>query len=452
MVTIGYPPHYIGGTEIYVSGLVDNLKRRGHCCQVVYIEAFCQKNAKDIYVIHENYSGIMINIIRVNTYYHKLEFLIFDTELREKLIEKFQSIILKFQPDLIHMHPVQLGFDAYLIKSLAKQGHKVIFTYHTPTISCARGDLLFMGREVCDGKIIQQRCTQCMFHKKSIPTWISKFLSKISLSWYQFAYNKVSKFLIIKKFKSFVSIPILINERIKSWDQAISYVTKFIAVSKWVEQIIIKNNVAKKKVALIRHGFRSNLNQNVEEPTEIVKFGYLGRIATVKGIQILLEALRKIPKDINYEFEFYSHDFNKINKNSEEENLISSIYRLEKKDHRIRIISKNSVEILSIITVIAKWDALIIPSVWLESGPQVIYESFAVKTPIIGSNRGGIAELVQEGKTGFLFEPGNSDQLKDLLITCSRNPVKLRALRANITSVRTMDDVTEEMLNIYGII
>ena len=33
-------------------------------------------------------------------------------------------------------------------------------------------------------------------------------------------------------------------------------------------------------------------------------------------------------------------------------------------------------------------------------------------TPVLGSNRGGIPELIQVGKTGDLFEPGNVESLK----------------------------------------
>jgi len=49
----------------------------------------------------------------------------------------------------------------------------------------------------------------------------------------------------------------------------------------------------------------------------------------------------------------------------------------------------------------AKWDAMVVPSLWLESGPQVIYEAFAVKTPILGSRLGGIAELCVKERPGF---------------------------------------------------
>jgi glycosyltransferase involved in cell wall biosynthesis len=56
-------------------------------------------------------------------------------------------------------------------------------------------------------------------------------------------------------------------------------------------------------------------------------------------------------------------------------------------------------------------DALIFPSVWYEGLPRTIVESFAKGTPVIASRLGSMAELVQPGKTGQLYEPGQSAEL-----------------------------------------
>jgi len=53
-----------------------------------------------------------------------------------------------------------------------------------------------------------------------------------------------------------------------------------------------------------------------------------------------------------------------------------------------------------------------VPSLWHEAFGRAIIEAYAHGVPVIGSNRGGITELVEEGRTGFLFEP---DQPKDLM-------------------------------------
>jgi glycosyltransferase involved in cell wall biosynthesis len=92
---------------------------------------------------------------------------------------------------------------------------------------------------------------------------------------------------------------------------------------------------------------------------------------------------------------------------------------------------------------------MVVPSLWLESGPQVIYEAFAVKTPIIGSRLGGIAELVREGETGFLCAPNSANELTTLMRRFAKRPADLRRLRGNIPAVKTTGDVAEDMLKVY---
>ena len=55
--------------------------------------------------------------------------------------------------------------------------------------------------------------------------------------------------------------------------------------------------------------------------------------------------------------------------------------------------------------------AAVVPSIWMENSPLTIYESFAVGLPVIGSDIGGIPELVADGKRGYLFEPQDTEGL-----------------------------------------
>jgi len=52
---------------------------------------------------------------------------------------------------------------------------------------------------------------------------------------------------------------------------------------------------------------------------------------------------------------------------------------------------------------------------WRENMPYSIVEAFAAGTPVIGTNIGGIPELVDEGKTGFICEPGGVQSMADAI-------------------------------------
>ena len=59
---------------------------------------------------------------------------------------------------------------------------------------------------------------------------------------------------------------------------------------------------------------------------------------------------------------------------------------------------------------------LILPSIWPENQPVSITEAMACSLPVIAARMGGIPELVEDEKTGYLFEAGNP---KDLALKMS---------------------------------
>jgi glycosyltransferase involved in cell wall biosynthesis len=59
-----------------------------------------------------------------------------------------------------------------------------------------------------------------------------------------------------------------------------------------------------------------------------------------------------------------------------------------------------------------------------------IVEAFACGTPVICSRLGSMQELVDEGKTGILFEPGNPSELASVVRGLTNNPARLSAMRA----------------------
>lgn len=76
--------------------------------------------------------------------------------------------------------------------------------------------------------------------------------------------------------------------------------------------------------------------------------------------------------------------------------------------------------------------AAIVPSIWMENSPMTIYESYAAGLPVIGSDIGGIPELIEEGETGSLFGPKDADDLaatiRRLLNEADRRTLQYNAL------------------------
>ena len=59
--------------------------------------------------------------------------------------------------------------------------------------------------------------------------------------------------------------------------------------------------------------------------------------------------------------------------------------------------------------------ALVVPSRCMETGPLVALEAMAHGVPVVGSERGGLAELVQPGRNGLLFRPEDPSDLAEAI-------------------------------------
>ncbi len=79
----------------------------------------------------------------------------------------------------------------------------------------------------------------------------------------------------------------------------------------------------------------------------------------------------------------------------------------ERSKHDTRIVYLGYTPQEEVLKCIAAVDAVVVPSLCYENSPTVIYEALSAGVPLIASQIGGVGELIQEGKTGFLFTPGN---------------------------------------------
>jgi glycosyltransferase involved in cell wall biosynthesis len=73
----------------------------------------------------------------------------------------------------------------------------------------------------------------------------------------------------------------------------------------------------------------------------------------------------------------------------------------------------------------ARAQALVLPSICLESFPRVLVEAFAAGLPVIASRLGALAELVQPGETGLLFAPGDAQGLAEQMAWAAAHPAEM---------------------------
>jgi glycosyltransferase involved in cell wall biosynthesis len=85
--------------------------------------------------------------------------------------------------------------------------------------------------------------------------------------------------------------------------------------------------------------------------------------------------------------------------------------------------------------LISKAAFVVVPSEWYENNPLTIIESMTLGTPVIGSDIGGIPELINRNITGYLFSPGSINELTEA-IKC--------AINLNTAEYQQMVEATQE--------
>jgi len=135
-----------------------------------------------------------------------------------------------------------------------------------------------------------------------------------------------------------------------------------------------------------------------------LRVGFLGRLAPHKGIELILQAAT-LHSQL---FELYIGG--KGDKKYEE--------------HLRTTYNSPNIHFMGFVTpddILRCVDVTVVPSLWNEPFGRVVIESYARGIPVIVSNRGGLPEIVQPGKTGFIFDPENHNSLSAILTQISSN-------------------------------
>ncbi|HRI87194.1 MAG TPA: glycosyltransferase, partial [Candidatus Hydrogenedentes bacterium] len=190
----------------------------------------------------------------------------------------------------------------------------------------------------------------------------------------------------------------------KSFDLFRSNVDMFFTPSVFVQEKLIASGLS-------RDRFRVVPNM-VRVPNQVVDAGagkyaaYAGRVAPEKGVDTLIEAAWRtamplhiaghatnVPKEVPPNVQWLGH------------------------------LSGND-----LVEFYANARFLVVPSRWFEAFGLVVAEAMMLGLPVIAANAGALPELVQHGVTGYLFKPGDAQDLARLMLTLWRDPDLCRCL------------------------
>lgn len=296
--------------------------------------------------------------------------------------KKILSEIARFKPDILHVHnffPLATPSVFFAAKSL---GVKTVFTLHNFRILCANGLLLRENKpcELC----VSNGPTPAVIHGCYQGSRLASLAVARMIRRYQGA---------------------------QRWED---FVDQFIVLTNFAKSIYLRAGIPENKISIkpnfIFHPAGEFNPQLQTRSTRKVVF--VGRLSGEKGISTLLKA--KKPTD-NYQLNILG--------DGELGDVVKSAAARDK-----NIVWHGRVSSKEVYAAISDADLLVFPSECYENFPISILEAMAHGRPVVASRIGGIPEIVQDGETGFLFEPGNEHSLSETIQGALGNLEKLRRM------------------------
>ena len=287
---------------------------------------------------------------------------------------KLEQLLRKEHVDVAHLHNIAHQLSPSILDSFKKFGIPVVQTMHDYKLICPTY-MMLAKEQVC------QRC--------------------LGGHYYHAALQKCNKDSFSASLLNMVEM--YIHRGLNLYERGIDL---FIAPSRFLRQKLIEDGIGDTPIFY--------LPNFIDTKEYIPQYGgqnycvYFGRLASNKGVMTLIRAMRGLG-NLNL----------RIVGEGLQRQALQDLVRQEK---------LNNVEFLGYLSggnlkdVIKNSLFVVVPSEWYENCPFSILESFALGKAVIGSEIGGIPELIVPGKDGLLFKPGDVDDLRVKMQSLASDP------------------------------
>lgn len=351
-----------GGAETVCFNTGRLLEEHGH--QIVYFTLKWEQNnpspfSKYFPESKETRRGPLKQVKNLVNYFYHFE-----------AAKKLEQLILEEKPDLAHIHLMWGQITPSIFPVLKKHHIPIIYTVHDYRIVCPAYTFRDGSGRVCED------CQGRYFYKclTHICCKGSKLMSAVMVAEQYFR---------------------------NAFFNPARYINGFIYVSNFAKAIQEKYMPTVKGIPNITlYNFSTSISagEKIDSPRYYL---YFGRLSYEKGVKTLLKAFKDLPK---------SH-LKVVGAGPKENELRAFV--AENKMQNVEFIGYKRGEELNDLVRNAYF--IIVPSEWYENNPMTIIEAYSAGVPVIASNIGGIPEIVENGRTGFLFEGGEINSLKAAL-------------------------------------
>ena len=365
--------HYLkGGSETYYFGLAEGLKKLGH--EVHFFAMQDEKNLPcddaDLFVSAKDYNGATSAAKKIS----EAKSLIYSKES----LEKFEKLCERVHPDIVHMNLVHRQITLSILDAPYLKEHHVpiLFTSHDYILVCPNYLMLDGSGNVCDA-CLGGHFKECFKRKCVKGSTAKSALAMMEADWYK-------------------------------RHQTYSKIGRIIAPSEFMRKKLLEGGFPEKQVVTMQNFVSEDLldrAHKTEDGTDRDKpyFLFFGRLSKEKGIKTLIDAFKlalpQLPEGMRLVI---------AGDGPERAELEPAAGK------NVEFVGfKQGEELRKLVSGAA---FACCPSEWRENMPYSIVEAFAAGTPVIGTNIGGIPELVEDSVTGMLCEPGDAESLAEALV------------------------------------
>jgi glycosyltransferase involved in cell wall biosynthesis len=402
----GYPPTFADGAELRAERTVRALIERGHDILVMSIESVDAADG------HPSHLDSWQDGARVRRLYLSAQAgrrpPVWEHDNAETAAAMAQ-LIDECRPDIVHL------FSGYLmtgsvVRQARDMGISTIVSLTDYWWLCHRITLLRTDGTRCDGPtpVGCARCQSESFRRFRLPARV--WPQTLDHFWRLSSQNN--------RLSTILNLPYHAT-RLSNSIETLNMVDALIAPSHHLANSYIHYGVDPEKLRVWRQGVDINYCV-VRRPAQPIRVGYLGQVKYHKGVDLLVNAWRMLSGPVERQLVIYGSDAGEEKFGHDVRQQIAELRDVE---------WKQPVDRRAVWEVLADLDVVVVPSRWVENSPNIILEAQAAGVVVVGTNLGGVAELIGHEENGLLFEPDSAEDLAGQLQRLLNEPELLAELR-----------------------
>lgn len=424
----GYPPTHSAGAERQTERMAQWLVAQGHHVEVFAIE---QLDAAALRVETQEQDGVTIHRVFYNT--RGADGAFSNSYDHPDIGKALRQILKEHYFDLVHVISGYM-MGGQVIHTAHEAGLPVVLSLMEYWFLCTRLNLLQITGALCSGPETDQKCMRCLMEDKR------RFRRPAEV-----APLVMDAFWAVAQHLPFAhQTTDAITQRRITLQQALNTADVVICNSHFLVKKFAEYGFNTDRYVHIRQGLpEAGTAKPARKPRAdgVLRLGYIGQIKPHKGVDLAITAVVKLLKaGKKVTLDIWGNE-------KENPQYTAMLTNLAEKRPEIRWNGRYTGS--KVWDVLAGLDTLIVPSRWYENSPNVILESFEMRVPVIVADLGGMAELVEAGKSGLHFRLNDAGDLACQIQRLIEDPSLLHQLEAGIPAVKTIDEEMEAVVAEY---